>query len=112
MVEERRTSEHSERPRDDPRRHPHRPGRRADRRSSSDEPPIARDYRTAHVHPGLVDLLAENLADYRAHVHRTSPAELPDVIARLLAEHGARGVAVPNDLPEEWLAAPAQPASS
>jgi len=68
-----------------------------------DEPPIARDYLAAHVSTGLVDLLAENLADYRAHVHRTSPAELPGVIARLLAEHGSTGVAVPNDLPEEWL---------
>jgi L-lactate dehydrogenase complex protein LldG len=73
--------------------------------SAGDEPPIARDYRTAHVHTGLVDLLAENLADYRAHVHRTSPAELPDVIARLLSEHEATSVAVPNGLPEEWLAA-------
>jgi L-lactate dehydrogenase complex protein LldG len=69
----------------------------------ADEPPIAREYLTAHVSTGLVDLLAENLADYRAHVHRTSPAELPDVIARLLAEHGSTGVAVPTDLPEEWL---------
>ncbi|MFI0938474.1 lactate utilization protein C [Streptomyces sp. NPDC021020] len=52
---------------------------------------------------GTVDLLAENLADYRAVVHRTDTAGLPAVIARLLAERGSRSVMVPNALPVEWL---------
>nr|WP_225847216.1 LUD domain-containing protein [Streptomyces sp. HPF1205] len=51
-----------------------------------------------------VDLLAGNLADYRALVHRTDTAGLPALIARLLAERGARRVLVPGGLPGEWLA--------
>lgn len=51
-----------------------------------------------------VELLAENLADYRAIVHRATSDELPATIARLLAEHGSRSVAVPPELPESWLA--------
>ncbi|MEV6330484.1 LUD domain-containing protein [Streptomyces sp. NPDC051909] len=51
----------------------------------------------------LVDLLHENLADYRAVVHRTDTVGLAGLVARLLAGHGARSVAVPPGLPEEWL---------
>ena len=50
-----------------------------------------------------IDLLAENLADYRAHVHRTSEPDLPATIARLLTEHGSTTVAIPAGLPEAWL---------
>ncbi|MFH8621132.1 lactate utilization protein C [Streptomyces vietnamensis] len=70
--------------------------------------PVARDYRTSHAPDDpevLLDLLHENLADYRAHVHRTAPAGLAALVARLLAERGARSVVVPPGLPEEWLAA-------
>ncbi|MGJ5830422.1 LutC/YkgG family protein [Streptomyces ossamyceticus] len=52
-----------------------------------------------------VDLLAENLADYRAIVHRTDTVGLPGVIAELLAAHGSSSVLVPPALPEEWLTA-------
>ncbi|MGV9254830.1 LutC/YkgG family protein [Streptomyces sp. NPDC003697] len=52
-----------------------------------------------------VDLLAENLADYRAVVHRTDAGALPALIARLLAERGAASVLVPAGLDEDWLAA-------
>jgi L-lactate dehydrogenase complex protein LldG len=51
-----------------------------------------------------VDLLAANLADYRAAVHRTDSAGLPALLARLLAAHGARQVLVPDGLPAGWLA--------
>ncbi|MEX0167964.1 LutC/YkgG family protein [Streptomyces sp. LMG1-1-1.1] len=71
-------------------------------------PEVARAYRADHVadDPGAVlDLLHENLADYRAHVHRTAPDGLAGLIARLLAERGARSVVVPPGLPDEWLAA-------
>lgn len=71
-------------------------------------PDVSRDYRTSHGAEdpdALLDLLHENLAEYRAHVHRSTPDGLPDLIARLLAERGARSVAVPPGLPEEWLAA-------
>ncbi|MFF3493217.1 lactate utilization protein C [Streptomyces sp. NPDC002795] len=50
-----------------------------------------------------VELLAENLADYRAIVHRCTTEELPDVVMRLLAEHGSQSVVVPPELPAEWL---------
>ncbi|WP_406176466.1 lactate utilization protein C [Streptomyces sp. NBC_00996] len=52
-----------------------------------------------------VDLLAENLADYRAVVHRTTDDELSDLLMRLLAERGTRTVLVPPDLPPHWLKA-------
>jgi L-lactate dehydrogenase complex protein LldG len=52
-----------------------------------------------------VDLLAENLADYRALVHRCAAAELAGTIAGLLAGHGSTSVVVPAGLDEAWLAA-------
>ncbi|MER5300744.1 LUD domain-containing protein [Streptomyces lasiicapitis] len=52
-----------------------------------------------------VDLLAENLADYRAIVHRTDGEELPLLLMRLLAESGAQNILVPPALPAWWLAA-------
>ncbi|MGW1504829.1 LutC/YkgG family protein [Streptomyces mirabilis] len=52
-----------------------------------------------------VDLLAENLADYRAIVHRTDAEELPYLIMRLLAQRGPQYVLVPPGLPPEWMSA-------
>ncbi|GGN57440.1 hypothetical protein GCM10011579_019700 [Streptomyces albiflavescens] len=52
-----------------------------------------------------VDLLAENLADYRAVVHRTTDDELSELLMRLLAERGTRTVLVPPELPSHWLKA-------
>ncbi|TRO67904.1 lactate utilization protein C [Streptomyces sp. IB201691-2A2] len=52
-----------------------------------------------------VDLLAENLADYRARVHRCDADGLAETIARLLAERGSTSVVVPTGLDPEWLAA-------
>ncbi|MBD0708237.1 MULTISPECIES: lactate utilization protein C [unclassified Streptomyces] len=71
-------------------------------------PDVPRAYRVRHGTEdagALLDLLHENLADYRAHVHRTTPDELPALIALLLAERGARAVVVPPGLPPRWLAA-------
>ncbi|GAA2259772.1 hypothetical protein GCM10010145_32700 [Streptomyces ruber] len=51
-----------------------------------------------------VGLLAENLADYRALVHRCTDGELPELLARLLAGRGSRTVLVPPGLPPHWLA--------
>lgn len=71
-----------------------------------DDVPVPRDYLTAHApdDPGaLTALLAENLADYRAHVHRCTSAELPATIAGLLTAHGSTSVGVPVDLPRQWL---------
>jgi L-lactate dehydrogenase complex protein LldG len=51
-----------------------------------------------------VELLAENLADYRALVHRCGEGELPSLIAELLARREAATVLVPAGLEEGWLA--------
>lgn len=69
---------------------------------------VDRDY--LREHGGLdaaatVELLAENLADYRALVHRCTAADLPGVLARLLDEHGSTSVLVPSGLDAGWLAA-------
>ncbi|WP_079406742.1 LutC/YkgG family protein [Streptomyces sp. 3211] len=81
------------------------------RRALRDDAPaveIPRGY--LHVHGARtpaqrVDLLAAHLAEYRAVVHRTDEEGLPALIARLLAERGARSVLVPPGLPPHWLPA-------
>jgi L-lactate dehydrogenase complex protein LldG len=73
-----------------------------------DEAPVARDYLREHgrrTAAETVELLAENLADYRAIVHRCAGGEVPGLLARLLAAHGSRSVLVPPGLPPDWLAA-------
>ncbi|MER8072842.1 LUD domain-containing protein [Streptomyces sp. NPDC094034] len=71
-----------------------------------DAPEAARDYLDTHTPDArVIDLLAENLTDYRALVHRTDSDGLPALIARLLAERGARTVLVPPLLPARWLSA-------
>ncbi|UTO67853.1 LutC/YkgG family protein [Streptomyces rapamycinicus] len=71
------------------------------------EVPVERTYHRVHgdrTAARTVDLLAENLADYRALVHRAdAPSSLPALIARLLADRGATSVAVPPGLPGSWL---------
>jgi L-lactate dehydrogenase complex protein LldG len=67
---------------------------------------VARDYRTSHRPDdpaALLDLLADNLADYRAVVHRCTEPQLPALIGRILAAHGSRTLVVPPGLPEAWL---------
>ncbi|WP_406194393.1 LUD domain-containing protein [Kitasatospora sp. NBC_01560] len=77
------------------------------------EPAPPRDYWPSHTPAddpaALLDLLHHNLADYRARVHRCTPAELPGLLAGLLAARGARTVAVPADLPPAWLGTAAAP---
>ncbi|MEV5252542.1 lactate utilization protein C [Streptomyces werraensis] len=83
------------------------------RRALADVPrgedgPVERDYLREHGERTVeetVDLLVENLADYRAVVHRTDPGSLPGVVADLLAARGASTVLVPSGLDEGWLAA-------
>ncbi|TWV55523.1 lactate utilization protein C [Streptomyces misionensis] len=69
---------------------------------------VPRDYLREHgerTTEETVELLAENLTDYRAVVHRTNREELPVLIMRLLDAHGSREVLVPEGLPPEWLSA-------
>jgi L-lactate dehydrogenase complex protein LldG len=71
-----------------------------------DAPPVTRDYLTTHTpEERITELLAENLADYRALVHRTTTPELPALIAALLGARGAGTVLVPPGLPDSWLSA-------
>ncbi|MGV9880204.1 LutC/YkgG family protein [Streptomyces sp. NPDC003006] len=67
---------------------------------------VGRDY--LREHGGLtvretVDLLAENLAEYRALVHRCADEDLSGLLTRLLAERGSQTVLVPPGLPPYWL---------
>lgn len=67
---------------------------------------VARDYLREHgerTEAETAELLAGNLADYRAVVHRTDVADLPDLLARLLAARGSRSVLAPAGLPSGWL---------
>ncbi|WP_405009938.1 lactate utilization protein C [Kitasatospora sp. NBC_01539] len=81
---------------------------RTDVPDGPDDRPVPRDYCESHVGDApaaeVLDLLVENLADYRAIVHRVTPEGLPALLARLLSERGARSVAVPEGLPRHWLA--------
>jgi iron-sulfur cluster protein len=63
-----------------------------------------------HVRAGqrdLVDpigLFCERLRDYKATVRQVHASELPGAIADVMATRGINSLAVPPDLPEEWLA--------
>ncbi|MFI9155788.1 lactate utilization protein C [Streptomyces sp. NPDC053367] len=75
---------------------------------AGEDAPVERGYLREHGDRSVaetVELLAENLADYRAVVHRCTSAGLPSLIGRLLAERGAGSVLVPPGLDAGWLAA-------
>lgn len=72
-----------------------------------DDAPVERGYWDVHgerTPEQTADLLAENLADYRAHVHRCAEADLAATIAGLLRERGVRRYVAPDGVPEAWLA--------
>ncbi|MFH9399368.1 lactate utilization protein C [Streptomyces sp. NPDC017638] len=72
------------------------------------EQAVPREYLREHgqrTAEETVELLAENLADYRALVHRCGTEELPALVGRLLAGRGSREVLLPPGLPVEWLSA-------
>ncbi|MFF5475853.1 lactate utilization protein C [Streptomyces sp. NPDC012935] len=80
----------------------------APRDDSPYEEAVPRDYLREHGERSVaetVDVLAENLADYRAIVHRTTTEDVPYLIMRLLAERGPQYVLVPPGLPPEWMSA-------
>ncbi|MGW0765767.1 LutC/YkgG family protein [Streptomyces sp. NPDC002676] len=71
------------------------------------EEAVPRDYLREHgerTAEETVELLAENLADYRALVHRCTEGELPSLIGRLLADRQSGSALVPPGLAEDWLA--------
>ncbi|MEU9011620.1 LUD domain-containing protein [Streptomyces sp. NPDC048479] len=76
--------------------------------AAPEAPEPTRDYLATHTPDdpaAVLDLLHENLADYRAVVHRTTADELPLLLMRLLADRGSATVLVPPGLPPEWLSA-------
>ncbi|SCK08616.1 L-lactate dehydrogenase complex protein LldG [Streptomyces sp. WMMB 714] len=71
-----------------------------------EETHVPRDYWQRHAvrnDAQRIDLLAGNLSDYRAVVHRCTSTELPVVIGRLLRDRGARRVVAPWAVPDGWL---------
>ncbi|MEU1852379.1 lactate utilization protein C [Streptomyces sp. NPDC019990] len=67
---------------------------------------VSRDYVREHGDRGVretVDLLAGNLTEYRAIVHRTDSDGLPGLIAGLLEKRGSASVLVPPGLDSSWL---------
>ncbi|MFF7640441.1 LUD domain-containing protein [Streptomyces canus] len=81
--------------------------RRALADTPGDDTPIERAYLREHGDRSVeetVELLAENLTDYRAIVHRCTSADLPATLAGMLAARGAKTVLVPPGLEPAWLA--------
>ncbi|WP_435613240.1 LutC/YkgG family protein [Streptomyces sp. bgisy159] len=81
--------------------------RRALADARGEDGPVERAYLREHGRRSAAEtvaLLAENLADYRAVVHRCAQAELPTLIGRLLTERAAGSVLVPPGLDQSWLA--------
>ncbi|TXS71212.1 lactate utilization protein C [Streptomyces sp. me109] len=71
------------------------------------EQAVQREYRREHGDRSTartVGLLAENLADYRALVHRCAAGDLARTVAGLLDAHGSASVVVPAGLDGTWLA--------
>lgn len=65
--------------------------------------PVPRGYRRDDAPAtDLVDLFVERVDDYRAEVTRCTAAELADTLAAALS--GVGSVAVPADVPADWLA--------
>ncbi|WP_377272918.1 lactate utilization protein C [Peterkaempfera sp. SMS 1(5)a] len=65
--------------------------------------PVPRDYLRSHAGADVVGLFAERVADYRARVVRTSAADAPAAIARMLGEQRIADLVVPPGFPEELL---------
>ena len=78
------------------------------RAALADRPPavaIPRDYeRALPSETDLAELFVERVSDYRATVHRTTAAGLPDSIASVLSARGATRLAAPVGIPDAWLA--------
>jgi L-lactate dehydrogenase complex protein LldG len=67
--------------------------------------PVPRHYLKTEAAPlaGRVDQFLHRVAEYKAAIHRVTPAELPGRIAERLGARGVCSLVVPADLPEEWI---------
>lgn len=77
--------------------------------SAASEPDaVPRAYRSAGTHPpghpALLDLLVDRLVDYRATVHRCSPADVGETVAAAARQWPGGAVVVPPELPDDVLA--------
>lgn len=64
---------------------------------------VPRDYeRSLPAETDIGALFVERVSDYRATVHRTSDADLPATIARILSLRGARRIVIPAGIPTSW----------
>ena len=66
---------------------------------------IPRAYRLETGAPDLIALLEERIADYRAEVHLCFASDLPQTIAGILERLGVTRLAIPADLPTDWIPA-------
>lgn len=60
---------------------------------------------TSRLHGDVVEQFAEYAAEYRANVVRVDAGEVPGAIRDALAARGSERVAVPQNMPREWLPA-------
>ncbi len=68
-------------------------------------PPLPRAYRKSDAAlrgEALIAQFIERVGEYKASVHETTVAELPEAIAAALARRGVQRLAAPADLPAEW----------
>lgn len=71
---------------------------------SADESQIARDYRkTGATREENVWLFAERVGDYKAEVTKINAGQLAQTIKEHLQKHGIKKLAIPKDIPDEWL---------
>lgn len=64
---------------------------------------IPRDYRRSLPGVDVLALFEEIVSDYQATVRRVAPDSVGTTADALLSERGIKRLAVPMDLPEEWL---------
>ena len=69
---------------------------------SPDDVPVPREYRSSED-TDTVELFVERVTDYGAAVHRVGPERITQTLGAICSAHGASAVAVPPDLPREWL---------
>ncbi|TCP56948.1 L-lactate dehydrogenase complex protein LldG [Tamaricihabitans halophyticus] len=75
-------------------------GRIAAAQPDRDGVAIPREYRRSRDYRDVVELFTERVAEYQACVHRATP---PETIGALLRARGLRRIAVPADVPPDWL---------
>jgi L-lactate dehydrogenase complex protein LldG len=73
------------------------------------EPPRDYQLRSPRSDEELADLFCERVAEYQATVRRVAAGDIAAAISDALATHDARRVAVPANLPADWLAAIGEP---